>query len=169
MSRLWSLSVLILLLGQTAGAATEVEQDFDLFGILLIALGMLLTCVVVHYEGFAVLTRLIGRLEGRRRPRILVLILSLFALHLFEVLLYAAVYTALGNFPSFGDIEGLGRRAFADAAYFSLVTYTTVGFGDLVPTGPMRLLAGSEALTGFVLITWSASFTFYEMERLWRS
>jgi len=163
------LGVLILLLGQSAGAATEVEQDVDLVGTLLVALGMLLTCVVVHYEGFAGLTHFIGRLEGRRRPRILVLILSLFALHLLEVLLYALVYTTLGHFPSFGDIEGLGRHAFADVAYFSLVTYTTVGFGDLVPTGPMRLLAGSEALTGFVLITWSASFTFYEMERLWRS
>ena len=46
--------------------------------------------------------------------------------------------------------------------------FTTVGFGDIVPTGPLRLLAGMEALTGFVLITWTASFLYLEMNRLWR-
>lgn len=51
--------------------------------------------------------------------------------------------------------------------YFSAITYTTVGFGDFVPTGPVRFLAGTEALTGFLLITWSASFTFLEMRRYW--
>jgi hypothetical protein len=31
----------------------------------------------------------------------------------------------------------------------------------------VRFLAGMEALSGFVLITWSASFTFLEMQRYW--
>jgi hypothetical protein len=43
-----------------------------------------------------------------------------------------------------------------------------VGFGDLAPVGPIRFLAGTTALTGFVLITWSASFTYLEMARDWR-
>ena len=43
-----------------------------------------------------------------------------------------------------------------------------VGFGDLAPVGAVRFLSGTEALTGFVLITWSASFTYLEMERYWR-
>ena len=59
------------------------------------------------------------------------------------------------------------RRGFLDFVYFSAITYTTVGFGDYVPTGPIRFLAGTEALTGFLLITWSASFTFLEMQRYW--
>ena len=49
-----------------------------------------------------------------------------------------------------------------------MTTALTVGFGDIVPTGPLRLLAGMEALTGFVLITWTASFLYLEMNRLWR-
>lgn len=48
------------------------------------------------------------------------------------------------------------------------VTYTTLGFGDLAPVGPLRFLAGTMARTGFVLITWSASFTYLEMSRDWR-
>jgi hypothetical protein len=35
--------------------------------------------------------------------------------------------------------------------------------------GAIRFLAGTEALTGFVLVTWSASFTFVEMQRFWRN
>jgi hypothetical protein len=44
-----------------------------------------------------------------------------------------------------------------------------VGFGDLVPHGAIRFMTGMEALTGLVMITWSASFTFLEMQRDWHS
>ena len=46
--------------------------------------------------------------------------------------------------------------------------YTTLGFGDLVPLGPIRHMTGSESVAGLVLITWSASFTFLEMQRFWK-
>jgi hypothetical protein len=48
------------------------------------------------------------------------------------------------------------------------MVYTTVGFGDLLPQGAIRFMSGMEALTGLVMITWSASFTFLEMQRDWR-
>jgi hypothetical protein len=57
---------------------------------------------------------------------------------------------------------------FLDAVYLSAETFTTVGFGDLAPRGAIRFLAGTEALTGFILITWSASFLYLEMEQYWR-
>jgi hypothetical protein len=63
----------------------------------------------------------------------------------------------------FAFLEG----ALADYLYFSYAAFTTVGFGDIVATGPMRLLAGMEALTGFVLITWTASYLYIEMSRTW--
>ena len=50
-----------------------------------------------------------------------------------------------------------------------MATYTTIGFGDLAPVGPIRFLAGTQGLVGFVLISWSASFTYLEMERCWRA
>ena len=53
-------------------------------------------------------------------------------------------------------------------SYFSAMTFTTVGFGDVYPLVPVRFLAGTETLTGLVLVTWSASFTFLEMARFWR-
>ncbi len=42
-----------------------------------------------------------------------------------------------------------------------------MGFDAANPSGAIRLLAGTEALTGLVLIAWSASFTYLEMARHW--
>ncbi len=56
-----------------------------------------------------------------------------------------------------------------DAVYLSASTFTTIGFGDITLSGPIRFLCGTEGLIGFILITWSASFLFLEMERFWRT
>ena len=56
---------------------------------------------------------------------------------------------------------------FEDCVYYSFVTYTTLGFGDLIPTGPLRFLTGIESLTGLVLITWTASCIYLQMETLY--
>lgn len=69
--------------------------------------------------------------------------------HLAEILVWAGFYVAKGVFP---DI--------ATATYFSIVTYTTVGYGDLVATTEWRILAGAEALTGILMCGWSAAFFF---------
>jgi hypothetical protein len=72
-----------------------------------------------------------------------------------------------------GDLLGHGlfgtpSTHFIDCVYFSLTCYTSLGFGDLVPTGWMRFLAGIEALTGLLLIAWSASFMYLEMQKHWK-
>jgi hypothetical protein len=54
-----------------------------------------------------------------------------------------------------------------DCVYLSFVTFTTVGYGDVVARGELRYLGGIESLTGIILITWSASFLFVEMQRNW--
>lgn len=47
------------------------------------------------------------------------------------------------------------RRAVDDAVscvYFSLVTWTTLGYSDLIPKGPARLVAGLEAFSGYLVM-----------------
>jgi hypothetical protein len=51
---------------------------------------------------------------------------------------------------------------------FSFSTYTTLSYGDIDAVGDLRHLTGLEALTGLVMITWSASFLFLEMQRYWK-
>ena len=87
--------------------------------------------------------------------------------HSIEVILFALAYK-VSIASGFGSLEGNFEGTIPDYLYFSYAAFTTVGFGDIVPTGPLRLLAGMEALTGFVLITWTASYLYLEMTRLWK-
>jgi hypothetical protein len=74
----------------------------------------------------------------------------------------------LSQSPGFGTLVAQDLLSLWDCMYFSATVYSTLGFGDLVPTQAMRLLAGIESVTGLLLITWSASFTYLEMVRYWR-
>jgi hypothetical protein len=65
-----------------------------------------------------------------------------------------------------GQLEGNYNGTLLDSAYFSFTTYSTLGFGDIQPMGDIRFLTGLESLTGLVLVTWSASFLYFEMQRL---
>ncbi|MEQ6918476.1 potassium channel family protein [Halomonas aquatica] len=126
-----------------------------------------LVCIVMHYE---VSLRLWQRLERSRnslRTRFLMLSFVLFGTHVAQIWLFALAMALLGEHPLSGGLEGLGTLKFLDYVYFSAITYTTLGYGDLIPTGPMRFVTGTEALIGFMLITWSASITFLEMQRHW--
>ena len=93
-------------------------------------------------------------------------ILSLVA-HSNEITLFALAYRA-SIASGFGTLEGNFTGSLADRLHFPYAAFATVGFGDIVPTGPLRLLAGMGALTGFVLITWTVSSLYLEMNRLWR-
>ena len=84
-----------------------------------------------------------------------------------EIWIFGLTFWILLKWPALGFISGQEADLVLDAVYFSASTFSTVGYGDLTPVGPIRLLAGSEALVGFVLITWSASFTYIEMRRYW--
>ena len=46
---------------------------------------------------------------------------------------------------------GTGANGFFSALYFSAVTATSVGYGDIVPTGAARVLAIAESIAGLVL------------------
>ncbi len=67
----------------------------------------------------------------------------------------------------FGQSAPTNRKDFGEYYYFSIVTYTSLGYGDLTPIGRMRLLAGIEALTGIILVAWTSSHLFLMMQRYW--
>lgn len=84
--------------------------------------------------------------------------------HLSVVALYAATYGA-GQALHLGSFAELKPLHAMDVFYFSLVSYTSLGLGDIVPTGHLRLIAGVEALNGFLLISCSAAYLFLFMSR----
>lgn len=137
--------------------------------ILVVLFGVTVSgiCVLMHYEALRVLTTLLAKLDTRPRPRILVLMLSLLIVHQAEVWNFAWTYYFADRTGIMGTLLG-GDQGILTYAYFSTTTYTTLGYGDITPQGPLRFLASVEALTGFLLVTWSASFTYLEMQRFWR-
>ena len=101
------------------------------------------------------------------RPRVVIALLGAIFAHIVEIWLFAFAYYYLINGGNAGSLAGNFDGSLNDCFYFSVSTYTTVGYGDIAPFGHVRFLAGLEALTGLVLITWTASFLFIEMQKFW--
>ncbi len=135
--------------------------------VLVTAAGVALA-VLVHYEGLALLNQRLVRVHARRRRKVLLGVYGVILLHVVEIWLFGFACWLLLLVAGTGSLSGVAPVPFLDAIYLSAETFSTVGFGDLAPQGAIRFLAGTEALTGFILITWSASFLYLEMEHYWR-
>ena len=125
--------------------------------------------VLIHYEGLRFLSDRLTFPRHRQRRRIVVIILSLLALHIIEIWVFGLAYYFLLQTDHFGEFVGMATVPLFDAIYYSATVYTTIGFGDITPVGPIRTLTGTEGITGLTLITWSASFTYLEMTKTWNN
>ena len=124
-------------------------------------------CVLVHYEGLRLLSGLLPKLQHFHRRRILILIFSLLFLHIVEVWIFGGAYYVLLHQGDFGELVGSPGASIIDCIYFSASVFTTVGFGDLYPTGAIRTMTGTQGIVGLTMITWSASYTYVEMVKIW--
>ncbi|KAF0100625.1 MAG: Ion transport 2 domain-containing protein [Rhodospirillaceae bacterium] len=95
--------------------------------------------------------------ESRLVPLVVILfvVLGLVAIHSVEIWLYGAAFWAIG---AVGDFE--------TALYFSTVTFTTLGYGDVVLEGNWRLFGAIEAGNGLILFGWSTAFLLSVTSRL---
>lgn len=128
---------------------------------------MVVLAVIIHYEFLYRLTMLIPTMTIHHRYRIVVGILGALVAHAIEIWLYAIAYYLVNGAEGWGHFEGNTNGSLMDCAYFSFTVFTTLGFGDIQPVGNIRYITGIEALTGLVLVTWTASFLYYEMQRHW--
>jgi len=96
-----------------------------------------------------------------------VAVLGVLVAHAAQVWIFASAYYFMHKADGWGTLAGNFSGQFIDCVYFSFTTFTTLGYGDIEPLGALRYLTGIEALAGLVLITWSASFIFVEMQRYW--
>ena len=132
--------------------------------LLLIAL-----TTVIHYEVLRTIYLALPSLAIPNRTKLLVVIFGAFAAHVLEIVIYGGALYVLVHYLEVGHLAGTRVFSFETCVYFSAETYTSLGFGDITPGGPLRLLVGVEALNGLLLIGWSASFTYISMERFWRT
>lgn len=129
--------------------------------------------VVFHYEVIRLLNRWLPRRRDRSQHKLHgrhTVLASMFVLlfaHVIEIWLFGAAFWWLLGQEGYGAISGYSSVNFLDCVYFSAANYTTVGWGDLAATGDVRFLAGTGSLVGFMMITWSASFSYLIMARTW--
>jgi hypothetical protein len=137
--------------------------------VVLVTVAVVVACVVLHYEALSWLTGWLKRITLPPRRHILVLIFAILLFHVMEIWIFGLGYYYLISSEGHGALLASHAIGLLDCIYYSAVCFTTLGLGDVVPTGAVRFVTGMEALTGFVLLTWSASFTFVEMQRFWRA
>ena len=130
---------------------------------IAISAALFVTTAYLHLASLRFCSGRMASVPMRSHTRVLSIVSLLFVTHLFQIGLFAGGFWIAGAWFGIGDFEG------SDMAhpYFSAVMYTSLGIGDIVPTGHLRFLAGVEALNGLLLIAWSASFLFSTMNRLW--
>ena len=125
--------------------------------------------VLIHYEVLYRLTIYIPRMKMTHRYRIVFGVFGSLIAHAIEIWIFAISYYLMNKTAGWGSLEGKFDGGLMDCGYFSFTVFTTLGTGDIQPTGDLKYLTGIESLTGLVLITWTASFLFYEMQRHWRT
>jgi hypothetical protein len=135
---------------------------------LLLNLGvatfMVAVTTLTHFFGLLLLTRVMSRAHRRLRTHegpwrqagmILLVVFGVFALHTTQIWVYALAFQTLGEF-----------QTFEEALYFSTVSFSTLGYGDLTLSVSWRVMGAIEAANGLILIAWSTAFLFGVTTRL---
>jgi len=132
---------------------------------LLIAWFLMALCVTVHAVGLTTAFRWAGRSPALANPRFwpstwLLIRLAGWTIlvHLVEITVWALFYAWKQGLP---DLQS--------SLYFSAVTYTTTGYGDLVLPKEWRLVGAVEALTGILMCGWSTGFFFAVVSKMYGS
>jgi hypothetical protein len=132
---------------------------------LLLALALASVTVVLHAVGTVkIVIPLAGvwrrSLQAAEVPRSVWmptrLVSLLLVLHLAEVAIWAAAYAAVGLFSDFET-----------SLYYSLKSYTTVGYGDVLPAAQWRLLGPIEAAVGILMLGWSTGVIVAAVQRIY--
>ncbi len=133
-------------------------------GVTIVAV---VICVILHYEALRLISDLLPAPKQHHRRRIVFLILCLLLVHSIEIWVFGLANFGLLQFEGMGQLVGMGDLSLFNCIYYSAIVFSTLGFGDIVPNGPIRFLTGMEAIAGLTFITWSASFTLLDMTNTW--
>ena len=127
-----------------------------IIGVLVIGL-----TILIHGYGTIYWKKLISKKYKKKTTKSLskkivwILIYSaifLLSLNFVEAIIWGFTYYLLPGITEFESIE--------KAIYFSLVTFTTLGYGDITINSANRMLAGFEAMNGVLLLGWTTAMMF---------
>jgi hypothetical protein len=141
-----------------------------MLGLKMIAtgLGMMVLTIIIHSLFMVVGTKAViwrrSRFGEVKNETVKALPLSVLTVWMFlaivlEAWLWALLYLFSPLISSLPDME--------TAFYFSMVTFTTLGFGDVVLTGSWRTLASIQAANGVIIFGWTTALIFYFIQRIY--
>jgi hypothetical protein len=136
---------------------------------LLTSVLLVMLAVLVHYQILHRLSLLLPNIKIRPQFHTVIAVLGALVAHVLEVWIFAIGYDFLTAIELTGSLTGSFTGTILDCGYYSFVTYTSLGFGDIIPVGYLRFITGIEALTGLVLIAWTASFVYVQIQRSWET
>jgi hypothetical protein len=130
---------------------------------IAIAAFMMVATTAVHAIGIALAAHFVNaRAKGQKHRehflrvhRVGGVALWMLLLSLGEVSLWAAVYRLVGAF-----------QGFEPALYFSMVTFTTLGYGDVLLDERWRLMASFEATNGIIIFGLSTAVVVATVQRV---
>ncbi len=138
---------------------------------IFLGIGLVVATVLMHAAGttwlLTFLESVFPSIEGRqyrslRTVRALTAtVVILILLHALQIELWALAYLYLLPEENLSTME--------EAAYFSFVTFTTLGYGDITLPEPMRIMSGIEALNGIMLGGWSTALLIAVVQRIWQA
>lgn len=135
-----------------------------------IAIGIALVCIttIIHAAfmvvGFRILRWRLTRHGPERHELSRAISISAITAWLFvgvvaEALMWALFYLKHPAITALPDLE--------TALYFSMVTFTSVGYGDVVLTGSWRILASIQAANGVIIFGWTTALIFFHIQRVY--
>lgn len=133
--------------------------------VLFITFCAVILSIGVHYITLLFATKFVGKFHGVHPASIIIILLIAVFAHVIEIFIFAMAFQLMFSYDL--AVFSIENPSFMDIFYFSGTTYTTVGFGDIIVYDDVRITTVVESVMGLVLIAWTASFTYFEMNRKW--
>jgi len=127
--------------------------------LLLVGAGLVGT-TTFHFEALRLLKAASARLSASRQHSLALIMLAIVAAHLIEIGFFAVLLAAAAGPLALGHFAGAPAMRSLDYFYFAAETYSSMGFGDIVPTAGLRLIVSVVPLNGLLLLAWSGAFLF---------
>jgi hypothetical protein len=136
---------------------------------LATGMGMMVLTIIIHalfmVGGVKVARWRRSRFGDVGKEMVKVVLLSALTVWMFlaivlEAGLWALLYLFDPLITALPDLE--------TAFYFSMVTFTTLGLGDVVLTGPWRMLASIQAANGVIIFGWTTALIFYFIQHIYK-